>query len=132
MTDANAAVAAVTLRTVRSAPGSATATGWAVPSSGAVPRGLGLSRSALSTHGFEGKVGQTLVVPGRVEVIVDPESVDWDPCALGSGDLESLSGAYIAYISRADRSTNDAEYISAQTDWSEYLEICDELPLKFN
>jgi leucyl aminopeptidase len=29
-----------------------------------VPRGLGLSRAALVAHGFEGKAGQTLVVPG--------------------------------------------------------------------
>jgi leucyl aminopeptidase len=50
---------------VRSAPRSADAVGLAVAASGAVPRQLGLNRSALEAHGFSGAVGQTLVIPSR-------------------------------------------------------------------
>ena len=47
----------------RSIPKSANAVGVPVASTGAVPRSLGLGRAALAAHGFEGKVGQVLVVP---------------------------------------------------------------------
>ena len=49
--------------TSRSLPRSVDAVGIAVSTSGAVPRGVGLGREALSAHGFDGKVGQTLVLP---------------------------------------------------------------------
>jgi len=49
--------------TARTTPKSAHAVGVPVATSGAVPRSLGLSRAALAAHGFEGKAGQTLVVP---------------------------------------------------------------------
>ncbi|MCB0956057.1 MAG: leucyl aminopeptidase, partial [Ilumatobacter sp.] len=52
-----------TVQIARSAPKTADAVGVPVGTSGAVPRSLGLSRAALAAHGFEGKVGQTLVVP---------------------------------------------------------------------
>jgi leucyl aminopeptidase len=54
---------ALTVETSRSIPRSADAVGFAVATTGAVPRQLGLSRAALTAHGFDGKVGQTLVVP---------------------------------------------------------------------
>ncbi|HSJ90666.1 MAG TPA: leucyl aminopeptidase family protein, partial [Ilumatobacter sp.] len=47
----------------RTAPRTAQAVGLAVGPTGAVPRQLGLNRSALEANGFTGKVGQTLVVP---------------------------------------------------------------------
>ena len=49
----------------RNAPRTADAVGLAVGPSGAVPRQLGLTRAALETSGFTGKVGQTLVVPAK-------------------------------------------------------------------
>ncbi len=52
---------------VRSLPRNAdagVAVGLPVAAEGPVPRQLGLSRSALAGHGFEGKPGQTLVLPG--------------------------------------------------------------------
>ncbi|MFM2077718.1 MAG: cytosol aminopeptidase, partial [Actinomycetota bacterium] len=52
-----------TVSTARSTPKHANAVGVPVATSGAVPRALGLSRAALAAHGFEGKPGQTLVVP---------------------------------------------------------------------
>lgn len=54
---------ALSIESSRSIPRSADAVGLAVATTGVVPRQLGLSRAALTSHGFEGKVGQTLVVP---------------------------------------------------------------------
>ena len=54
---------ALTVETSRSIPRTADAVGFAVATTGAVPRQLGLSRAALTAHGFDSKVGQTLVVP---------------------------------------------------------------------
>jgi len=51
---------------VRSAPKTADAIGVPVATEGAVPRSLGLSRSTLAANGFEGKAGQTLVIPAAV------------------------------------------------------------------
>ena len=58
-------VGRVTLTTeiVRNAPRNAEAIGVPVGPTGAVPRALGLNRAALAANGFEGKPGQTLVVP---------------------------------------------------------------------
>jgi leucyl aminopeptidase len=50
---------------VRSLPRTAEAFGVVVRPSGVVPRQLGLSRSNLTHLGFEGAVGQTLLVPTR-------------------------------------------------------------------
>ncbi len=48
---------------VRSAPRNANAIGVPVASEGAVARSLAMSRAALVANGFEGKAGQTLVLP---------------------------------------------------------------------
>ena len=47
----------------RTAPRSVEAIGIPVATEGAVPRSLGMSRAALAANGFEGKPGQTLVLP---------------------------------------------------------------------
>ena len=52
-----------TVQITRSVPRSAEAVGVPVGTSGTVPRILGLSRAALAAHGFEGNVGQSLVLP---------------------------------------------------------------------
>ena len=49
----------------RSAPSGAGAIGVPVGEKGAVPRQLGVDRATLTALGFEGKAGQTLVVPRR-------------------------------------------------------------------
>ena len=81
MIDASVAVSAVSVSTTRSVPKSATAIGLAVATKGAVPRQLGLSRSALEANGFEGKAGQILVVPTGGETVIaigvgDPGAID--------------------------------------------------------
>jgi leucyl aminopeptidase len=47
----------------RTIPKHADAVGVPVATSGTVPRSLGLNRAALAAHGFEGALGQVLVVP---------------------------------------------------------------------
>jgi len=49
----------------RSAPRSVEALGVSVGEKGAVPRQVGLDRASLAAVGFEGKVGQTYVVPRK-------------------------------------------------------------------
>lgn len=53
----------IAVETTRTTPRSADVVGVAVATEGPVPRSLGLSRAALSASGFDGKLGQTLVVP---------------------------------------------------------------------
>ncbi len=74
----------VTVTTARSAPSSAGAVGVPVGPKGPVSRLLGLDRATLVASGFEGKVGQTLVVPRR-----DGPSV----VAVGVGESSSLDTA---------------------------------------
>jgi leucyl aminopeptidase len=53
----------VTVHIARATPRTAETIGVPVGATGAVPRSLGLSRAALAAHGFEGKPGQTLLLP---------------------------------------------------------------------
>ena len=53
----------VNVEIVKSAPRTSEAIGVPVFGSGPVPRQLGMSRSVLSGHGFDGKAGQVLVLP---------------------------------------------------------------------
>jgi len=62
--------AKIKVSVARSVPTSATAIGIAVGSKGAVPRQLGVDRDALAAAGFEGKPGQTLVLPKDKNSIV--------------------------------------------------------------
>jgi leucyl aminopeptidase len=79
-TDASQLLREVDVAVARSTPRSATAVGVAVASKGTVPRQLGLNRAALELNGFEGKPGQTLVVPSASGITV----------AVGVGDADEL------------------------------------------
>ena len=68
---------------VRTVPKNVDATGVPVGATGPVPRSLGLNRAALTAEGFEGKPGQTLVVPSAT----GPTQI-----AVGMGD-EPLTAA---------------------------------------
>ncbi|MEP1126578.1 MAG: leucyl aminopeptidase [Ilumatobacter sp.] len=70
MTDASAVIRSVNVSTSKSVPSDATAVGYPVGEKGAVPRQLGMSRSALADNGFEGKAGQTLVIPSGAGLLV--------------------------------------------------------------
>jgi hypothetical protein len=69
-----------------------------------------------------------LSTPGRVVVEVDPSSITWDPCIGEEPDIEDLRGIFMAYLSRVDQATGDAEFILGVNDWSEYLALCDGQP----
>ncbi|MEP7115091.1 MAG: leucyl aminopeptidase [Ilumatobacteraceae bacterium] len=63
----------VTVHIARSTPKAVDAIGVAVGTHGAVPRSIGLNRAALVAAGFEGKPGQTLVLPsatGSTHIVV--------------------------------------------------------------
>ena len=72
----------VTVKITRTVPKQVDAVGVPVGTSGAVARSLGLSRSALAAHGFEGKVGQTLLVPAAAGA---------SQIAVGIGDASKLN-----------------------------------------
>jgi leucyl aminopeptidase len=83
MSDASTHVTSVDVAIARSTPKSTTAVGLAVAEKGAVPRQLGLRRSAVELNGFEGKAGQTLAVPSATGVAV----------AVGIGAAETVDAA---------------------------------------
>ena len=79
---------------VRTTPKNADAVGVPVATSGAVPRSLGMSRAALAANGFDGKVGQTLVLPsasGPAQIAVGVG----EPGALTLTSLRSAAAALV-------------------------------------
>ncbi|MFZ9483088.1 MAG: M17 family peptidase N-terminal domain-containing protein, partial [Ilumatobacteraceae bacterium] len=84
---------------VRSVPRTADAVGVPVATSGAVPRSLGLGRSALAAHGFEGKVGQTLVVPSAEGATMIAVGIG----APGTIDAKGLRNAAAALVRAAGK-----------------------------
>lgn len=90
-----------TVSVARSVPSSATAVGIAVGSKGAVPRQIGLDRDALAAAGFEGKQGQTLVIPKDGKSVV---------IAVGVGDagldVARLRDAAAAFARAASRQSH--------------------------
>jgi len=111
MTDASVALSSVTVSTARSAPRSASAVGWAVPTKGAVPRGLGITRAGLSANGFDGKPGQVLAMPSSDGLAVaigvgDPGDID-------AAGLRKAAAAFARCASKHARlATNLAEAAS--------------------
>ena len=96
-----------TVSVVRSVPKSADAVGLAVAASGAVPRALGLTRSVLESHGFEGRPGETLVVPAKDGPTMVAVGVGEEPSAT---DLRNAAAAFArASGSAASLATNLAD-----------------------
>jgi leucyl aminopeptidase len=93
----------------RNTPRTADAVGVAVGSEGAVPRQLGLNRSALVGHGFTGAVGQTLVIPrsdGPALVAIGVGA----PGALDAAGLRNAGAAFArAARTRTHLATNLAD-----------------------
>ncbi len=90
---------ALSIDSTRSIPRSADAVGLAVATSGTVPRQLGLNRSALSAQGFEGGIGQTLVVLGASGTTLVAVGIG-DPRKITSGDLRLAAAALARSTSR--------------------------------
>jgi hypothetical protein len=70
----------------------------------------------------------SLTTPGRVEVIIDPDSVTWDPCDVDPDEPELEGAAFFAYLSRIDQTTSDAEFQPGQSDWKPYQDLCGDEP----
>ena len=93
-----AAAGRIKVNVAVSVPDDASAVGVAVGTKGAVPRQLGVDREALAAMGFEGKTGQTLVLPrDKHSVLV----------AVGGGeaglDMASLRNAAAHFARAASR-----------------------------
>ncbi len=83
---------AVAVEIVKSLPRTVDAVGVPVGTTGPVARSLGMSRAVLAAHGFEGKVGQTLVLPaasGATQI------------AIGIGDQNELSATTLRTVAAA-------------------------------
>jgi leucyl aminopeptidase len=89
---ARLATMTATVSIARSAPKSANAVGVPVATSGPVPRSLGLGRAALAAHGFEGKPGQTLVIPAATGAT---------QIAIGIGDPGTLTPQIVRNVAAA-------------------------------
>jgi len=84
---------------------------------------------SLRQWNLERDFGVTGLSAGRVEVSVDPSSEGYDPCATSYGFLgTSASPALIAYYSKVDNATGDAEFGIGQVDWSRHAADCGESP----
>ena len=70
----------------------------------------------------------TLSTPGRVEIVIDPDTVDWDPCDLDINNLDLDTVLFLSYASRIDQATSDAEFQPGQSDWSAYQDLCGTSP----
>ncbi|HNJ96930.1 MAG TPA: leucyl aminopeptidase [Ilumatobacteraceae bacterium] len=82
----------VSVQVSRSIPKQVEVVGVPVGTSGTVPRALGLSRSALAAHGFDGKTGQTLVLPA---------ATGSTHIAVGIGDAGALDATALRNIAAA-------------------------------
>ena len=115
MSDASTTVQSVTVSTARSVPAGAGAVGYAVATKGAVPRQLGLNRSALAANGFDGKAGQVLAIPDgdhlRVAVGVG------DPGEIDANGLRSAAAAFARAASKFEHlATNLADLDGVDAD----------------
>ncbi len=106
-----------TVEVVRTVPRAAEAVGLPVATSGAVPRQLGLSRAALSANGFDGKVGQVLLVPAATGPTFIAVGVG-EPGSLTPSGLRTAAAALVrAAGKRATVATSlaDVEGVDAKT-----------------
>jgi hypothetical protein len=69
-----------------------------------------------------------MTIPGRVEIMIDPATVTWDPCDQDPENLDLEGAAFLAYMSRVDQATSDAEFSPGQSDWKAYTDLCGENP----
>ncbi|NOZ79561.1 MAG: hypothetical protein GXP48_10365 [Acidobacteria bacterium] len=64
---------------------------------------------------------------GLVEVKIDPSVANQDPCGNTAGGLSPM---LVAYYSKNDFATGDAEFGVAQVDWRQYAVECHESPME--
>ena len=72
-------------------------------------------------------LGVNSLAAGRTEVVIDPETITWDPC--DSGAVPGLApGLFFTYMSKVDSGTGDAEFGLGQADWTEFEIDCGDVP----
>ncbi len=97
------------------------------------PAGGLVSEAARTVESFSlrqwnlGELGAAGVIGGRTEIRVEPDSITWDPCSAGD-ELGEIPGLFLAYLSKVDQATGDAEFHLGQVDWSGYVDVCGEDP----
>ena len=107
----------VNVEIVKSAPRTADAIGLPVASTGPVPRQLGLTRAALSAHGFDGKAGQVLVLPAATGPTLVAVGVG-DPAALDGNVLRNAAAALVRAAGKRTHiatSLGDLEGVDSKT-----------------
>lgn len=72
------------------------------------------------------ELGVSSLPTGRVEVSVDPADPSYVRCQTRS-DVKDPGALFLAYFSKVDNTTGDAEFSFGQVDWSEY-QTCPEPP----
>jgi hypothetical protein len=70
----------------------------------------------------------TMSTPGLAEIVIDPDTVTWDPCQIDLEDPDLQAAAFFAYLSRIDQATSDAEFQPGQSDWKPYTDLCGDEP----
>ena len=96
---------------VRSLPRTAEALGIAVRPTGTVPRQLGLSRSNLAALGFDGAVGQTLLIPARDGATLIAVGVGATPT---TNELRDAAAAFARAASRFTHLATNIVYGAAE------------------
>jgi leucyl aminopeptidase len=91
----------IKIAVARAAPSTATAHGIAVGTRGAVPKQLGIDRDALAAAGFEGKTGQTFVIPkDKNSVLI---AVGIGDAGLDEAGLRNVAAAFARAAARHGR-----------------------------
>ncbi len=84
---------------------------------------------SLRQWNLEKDLGVTNLTAGRVEVRVDPSTEGYDPCGVSYGFMGTAAApALLAYYSKVDNATGDAEFGIGQVDWSQHSVDCGESP----
>jgi leucyl aminopeptidase len=102
----------VSVGVARAVPPDAGVVGVPVGVDGTVPRQLGLDRATLTAAGFDGKVGQTLVVPRRS----GPSVVAVGVGARSAVDATALRDAAAAFARAADKQAHVATTLADVTE----------------
>jgi leucyl aminopeptidase len=89
----------LTFHTARRIPVAVDAVGVPVATTGPVPRVLHISRAALGDHGFDGKVGQVLVLPAAGRATLVAVGVG-DPDQIGTGALRAAAAAFARAVAK--------------------------------
>ncbi len=81
---------------------------------------------SLSQWNLKTEFGVDGLSNGLVDLRVDPSTAGQDPCGDTAG---SLSPLLMAYYSKNDNNTGDAEFAIAATDWRDLAAQCNETPM---